>query len=293
MKFILPYIINLPPFMFRGVDVDGMSTFKRVLFIIKGKFLSFVINKIHGNFFCKIINIFYREKSKIYFENNLYKKEIENLGNISYPNKRILRVVNNYKLQFSRLLDSYCLNSIEINNGDIILDCGANVGELNLALLSNNIKTQYIAFEPDPETFECLKLNNPKNIDNLHMSALSNIVGNQNLHVDSLGGNSSLINFGEDNMIEVSSLTLDSLNITKNIKLFKLEAEGFEPEVLEGSVNTLKNINFVSADFGHERGPEGKSTIVEVNKFLLENNFELIKFSEHRLIGLYENKKYK
>jgi len=293
MKFLLPYIINLPPFMFRGVDVDGMSTFKRILFIIKGKFLSFVINKFDGNFFCKIINIFYREKSKIYFENNLYKKEIENLGTISYPNKRILRMVNNYKLQFSILLNSYCLNSIEINNEDIILDCGANVGELNLALLSKNIKTQYIAFEPDPETFECLKLNNPNNLDNLHMSALSNIVGNQNLHVDSLGGNSSLINFGEDNMIEVSSLTLDSLNITKNIKLFKLEAEGFEPEVLDGSVNTLKNINFVSVDFGHERGPEQKSTIVEVNKFLLENNFELIKFSEYRLIGLYENKKYR
>ena len=29
------------------------------------------------------------------------------------------------------------------------------------------------------------------------------------------------------------------------------------------------------------------------NKILLENNFELIKFSEHRLIGLYENKKYR
>ena len=293
MKFTLPYIINLPPFMFRGVDVDKMSTTKRLFFIIKGKFLSFVINKIDGNTFCKIINIFYREKSKIYFENNLYKKEIENLGNISYPNKRILRMVNNYKLQFGRLLDSYCLNSIEINNGDIILDCGANVGELNLALQSNKIKTQYIAFEPDPEAFECLKLNNPKNIDNLHMSALSNKVGNQKLHVDSLGGNSSLISFGEDNMIEVSSITLDSLNINENIKLFKLEAEGFEPEVLDGSVNTLKNVNFVSVDFGHERGPEEKSTIVEVNKLLLENNFELIKFSEHRLIGLYENKKYR
>ena len=293
MKFTLPYIINLPPFMFRGVDVDSLSTLKRLLFIIKGKFLSFVINKIDGNAFCRIINIFYREKSKIFFENNLYKKEIENLGKVSYPNKRILRMVNNYKLQFSRLLDSYCLNSIEINNGDIILDCGANVGELNLALRSNKIKTQYIAFEPDPETFECLKLNNPKNVDSLYMSALSNKVGNQNLQVDSLGGNSSLINFGEDNMIEVSSITLDSLNITKNVKLFKLEAEGFEPEVLDGSVNTLKNINFVSVDFGHERGSEQKSTIVEVNKLLLENNFELIKFSEHRLIGLYENKKYR
>lgn len=293
MKFTLPYIINLPPFMFRGVDVERLNIFKKLLFIIKGKFLSFVINKIDGNTFCKIINFFYREKSKIYFESNLYKKEIENLGNISYPNKRILRIVNNYKLQFSKLLDSYCLNSIEINNGDIIIDCGANIGELNLALQSNNVITQYIAFEPDPETFECLKLNNPNNKDNLYMFALSNMIGNQNLHVDSLGGNSSLVNFGEGNTIEVSSITLDSLNITKNIKLFKLEAEGFEPEVLDGSINTLKYINFVSVDFGHERGPEEKSTVVEVNKILLKNDFELIKFSEHRLIGLYENKKYR
>ena len=67
MKFTLPYIINLPPFMFRGVDVDSLSTLKRLLFIIKGKFLSFVINKIDGNAFCRIINIFYREKSKNFF----------------------------------------------------------------------------------------------------------------------------------------------------------------------------------------------------------------------------------
>jgi FkbM family methyltransferase len=293
MKFNLPYIINLPPFMFRGVDVNKMNTVEKLFFIFKGKFLSLVINKVNGKAFCKIVNLFYREESKIYFQDNLYKKEINYLGNISYPNKRILRMVNNHTVQLNKLIDSYCISDIEIKDGDVVIDCGANVGELNLALKSKKINIQYIAFEPDPEAFECLKLNNSENINTLYSSALSNKIGTQNLHLDSLGGNSSLLNFGENKSIEVSSTTLDSLNIKDSIKLFKVEAEGFEPEVVNGSINTLKNINFVSVDFGHERGPEQKSTIVEVNKLLLENNFELIKFIEHRLILLYENKKYR
>ena len=35
---------------------------------------------------------------------------------------------------------------------------------------------------------------------------------------------------------------------------------------------------------------ELKIGIVDVNKILYENNFELIRFSEYRFIGLYKNK---
>ena len=75
--------------------------------------------------------------------------------------------------------------------------------------------------------------------------------------------------------------------------MFKIDAEGFEPEVLKGSVNTLRLINFISVDYGHERGENQESTIVDVNNLLTEYNFKLIKFSEHRLIGLYENQEYR
>ena len=77
------------------------------------------------------------------------------------------------------------------------------------------------------------------------------------------------------------------------IKLFKIDAEGFEPEVIEGSLNTLPKINYIAVDYGYERGKNENSTIVQVNEILYSQNFELVEFSEHRLIGLYENKAFK
>ena len=87
-------------------------------------------------------------------------KNLEKTGTISYPNKRILRMVNNYELQLNKIILTYCLDTIEFNDNDTIIDCGANIGELNIALKNKNINVNYIAFEPDLETFECLKLNN-------------------------------------------------------------------------------------------------------------------------------------
>ena len=56
-----------------------------------------------------------------------------------------------------------------------------------------------------------------------------------------------------------------------------------------GATSLLKNTEYISVDFGDERGIEQKTTIVEVNNFLTENNFKLIDFSDYRLIGLYKN----
>ena len=100
----------------------------------------------------------------------LKEKIIEEIKKINDPEIP----VNNYDLQLKRLIDSYCIKSININDGDTVLDCGANVGELNIALKSMEIYVNYIGFEPDPDTFECLKLNNPEHQNVFHMNALSN-----------------------------------------------------------------------------------------------------------------------
>ena len=78
----------------------------------------------------------------------------------------------------------------------------------------------------------------------------------------------------------------------KNIKLFKIDAEGYEPEVLSGSKNTLKKTNFVSVDFGSERAANQNNTMVDVNNLLLQVGFELIELNDFRMIGLYKNKNY-
>ena len=127
-----------------------------------------------------------------------------------------------------------------------------------------------------------------------HMSnyALSNKEGSLKFFLDNEGGNSSLSNFGSNNYIEVKSKTLDSMNFNFKCKLFKVEAEGHEPEVIEGSLETLKRTEYVSIDYGFERGIKQENTIVVCNKMLYENEFKLVAFSEYRLIGLYKNNKY-
>lgn len=292
MKDTLPHILNIPPFTFRGVNVEKLNILQKIIFIFKGKLLSITVEKFSKKNFCTIINYFYREDSKIYFENGKYKKLLLSGDIISYPNKRILRMVNGHEDQLKKFLKIYCIDFIKFDKEDIVIDCGANVGELNMALKYASIFINYIGFEPDMDTFACLELNNPEQKNKLYMQGLSNQIGEKDFFIDNDGGNSSLINFGKNEKITINTVTLDSLQITTKIKLFKIDAEGFEPEVIEGSLGTLNMIHFISVDFGHERGPKEESTVIDVNKILTKEGFELVKFSDHRLIGLYENKKY-
>ena len=282
----LPHLVNLPPFMFRGVNYEDLNIFLKIIFILKGKLISFFIKFTNGSLFCSLINLFYSKDGKLSYEKDKYLFTTKKGKKFYYPNKRVLRVVNKYKIKFNLILESYCIDSIDLRNGDIVLDCGANVGEVNLALKEVGLKIKYIGFEPDKETFECLKINN-KEAD-LFNVGLSNQNSNKELFIDNDGGNTSFLDFGSTDSIMVESKCLDSFNFNNEIKLLKIDAEGFEPEVLEGSLNTIKNTEFVSVDFGAERGFEQETTIVKVNSLLYANSFELHKFSKHRLIGLYK-----
>ena len=231
-----------------------------------------------------------KKEGKIIYENKQYIKFKDNLKVIHYPNKRILRVVKSLDYQLDLIISSYCLDQIDFKNDDIVIDCGANVGELNLALKKRNLDLIYYAFEPDEETFQSLKLNNSENIDFLYKLGLSNKNAKINFYLDTDGGNSSIINFGSKDVVEIQAITLDSIQIEKKIKLFKVEAEGYEPEVLEGAKSTLRFIEYISVDFGPERGVNSENTVVKVNNILTEAGFELVEFSNYRVIGLYRNK---
>ena len=85
-------------------------------------------------------------------------------------------------------------------------------------------------------------------------------------------GDSSFLNMGDsESSYKCEVKTLDTfineidLN-DKKIKLFKVEAEGAEPEVLNGAINTLKNIEFISADLGFERGVDQDTTAPRSHK---------------------------
>ena len=55
---------------------------------------------------------------------------------------------------------------------------------------------------------------------------------------------------------------------------FKLEAEGFEPEVLKGAQESIKLVQYVAIDCGPER--YGKDTIVDCFNMLFSHGFSLL-----------------
>lgn len=289
MKHNLPYLVNLPPFLLKDIDENKISLIQKIWIIIFGKFISFVLNRTNGKLFCYFLNLFFSKDGKIYFDGNSYFKESKNFQRIYYPNKRILRIVKDTDKHLNSIYKSYCLDKIVFQENDLFIDCGANIGEVYLSLLINNVLCDYIAFEPDPESFDSLEKNIFEQKENLYQTALSNSNGTVKFFIDSDGGNSSIVGFGKKEYIETQAIELDNFINNRQIKLFKVEAEGHEPEVLLGSLKNLKNIEYISIDFGAERGTEQEMTIVKANNILYENNFKLVDFSDYRFIGLYKN----
>ena len=76
----------------------------------------------------------------------------------------------------------------------------------------------------------------------------------------------------------------------KKIKLLKLEAEGFEPEILQGALSVIPICEYIAVDGGYERGQNQEQTFTTLTNILLENNFEIhdINFSWCR--ALFKNR---
>ena len=179
----------------------------------------------------------------------------------------------------------YHLGKIEFSSGDLVIDCGANVGDLMLYLRQECDAIEYVGIEPSP--LECLVTNvQPMRCLNLGLWFEQ---GSLDFYLAGQKGDSSFIKPRHfDSIVKVNTVRLDSL-FDRNIKLLKVEAEGAEPEVLLGAENLLSKIQYISADLGFERGTHGESTLVPVLNYLLERNFELVEISHERIVALFKN----
>ena len=83
---------------------------------------------------------------------------------VAFTNKRVLRLVNRYDAQLQKFRDAYLLDLINFSNGETVIDCGANIGELNISLKEKGLNLNYIAFEPDKEIFDCLSHKSSKHL---------------------------------------------------------------------------------------------------------------------------------
>jgi FkbM family methyltransferase len=173
----------------------------------------------------------------------------------------------------------YNLELIPVSDGDIVIDCGANMGDLYNYYLEKKIKIDYHGFEPSPTDFYCLERNVPKG--NHYNIALWNRDMDLEFYIDIETANSSVIqppNFS--NRIIVPGKTLNTLFPNSQIKLLKIEAEGGEPEVLQGANNIFPNISYITVDVGPERGLQQAETKKEVLNYMLSSNFSVMKSND-------------
>lgn len=281
-------IFDSPDFLLNKNQISEISFLKKFLYFILGIIVSLVYKFTDKKIFSFLINILLKRNTKIYYERPYYIA-VEDNNKFFYPNKRVVRQLNGIKEQNRNLFQSYMLDKVKINSGDTIIDCGANVGEIFIYLNSKFDSINYVAFEPDSKVFECLKLNtkNDKNVK-IYNTALSCDSVKKKFYLDTEGGDSSLEFFGNENYVELTTSTIDSYKF-KKIKLLKIDAEGHEHEVLQGSTNTLKHIEYISVDCGPERGINNLNTLPETLNFLIKNRFQLLAINYKRGTVLFRN----
>ena len=105
-------------------------------------------------------------------------------------------------------------------------------------------------------------------------------------------GDSSIIPINKfSKKISIKTTTLNEVieKINGRIKLLKIEAEGAEPEILEGLSNKLNMVEYITIDCGFERGINQDSTISECSNYLIKNNFSMVGFNSPRIVVLFKN----
>lgn len=215
---------------------------------------------------------------------------IKNQGYLSYHNGFDFRAKDLGE-------NTYMLNLIKFSSNDIVFDIGANLGDMSLYFDRIQTNISYFGFEPGEYEYYCLK----KNIQNkpsykIFQLALGSQNGKKTFYYKPQNGDSSLFQMADyDDKIEVKVKTLDTiieeLGIQdRNIKLLKLEAEGYEPEIITSCKKYIHKIEYISADLGFERGVNQETTSPAVINYLLQNNFEIIQQGRDRNVFLFHSR---
>jgi FkbM family methyltransferase len=168
-----------------------------------------------------------------------------------------------------RLLRQFGVGDVvELAEGDVVVDIGANIGEFTLGAADRGAIVH--AIEGDPLVFRCLDFNTR---GQARVQAHECVIWKEDtkltFYSEPTDADSSVFKPTTDvaaKAIQVNALSLDSLagraGLTE-VAFLKCDAEGAEPEVIEGGRSLLSRTRAVAFDTGAERMGEETSDTCE------------------------------
>jgi FkbM family methyltransferase len=192
------------------------------------------------------------------------------------------------------------------NLNRVIIDVGAHRGETLLSIVGNNEhNAQYFGLEPDPDTFKAFK-EKSENIEhrNLKISLLNSAAGPKDGRVRFSKAQESAVSgilkpvsglldrvpTGDHKIIEeieVEQIAIDSLaerNNLKQIHLLKVDAEGYDLEVLRGAQVLLmkQEVEIIIAEVFFVPYREGQAYFWEIANYLHQLNYRFVNLYDTR-----------
>jgi FkbM family methyltransferase len=177
------------------------------------------------------------------------------------------------------------------NNLKTVIDVGANVGQFAIATKQFYPNAVVHSFEPVPESFEKLQKNTAKHNDiytyNCALGAeQSEIVFYKNEHSHASSA-LKVSDFQKENIpetihfteIKVKCIELGKLDFKKPLEkpiLLKLDVQGYEKNVLDGSSNLLKKIDYLLLEVSFIQMYDNEPLFDEIHSYLVQKNFQLV-----------------
>lgn len=193
-----------------------------------------------------------------YFYTSIYN--VKNLGEIKNIPGGTYEIAQKYGWDYAiyheiyNLQDYYNNRDKKINDGDIVVDLGGNIGIFNRWAYSQGA-AKVISFEPDKRYFKLLSLNSdPRSI--LFNAAVSDKMGELDIYESEHLGGSSLTEFGDYiNKYKTRTYTLDylfNIGLIDHIDFLKIDIEGSEINALKGiSDENLKKVKTIAMEYHH------------------------------------------
>lgn len=184
---------------------------------------------------------------------------------------------------------------IQFEPGDIIVDCGSNIGEF-IRSINVDASHRIIAFEPDPIEHKALQVNIGTYAEVVNMALWSEHTDVEIFLGNDTGDSGVFQTNKNQQSIKVPACPLESYikKVAPDgvVRLLKIEAEGAEPEVLSGARGLLSRTQFLAVDVGPERGSDKVSPLVSVLEILDEFNFKMVSFNPKRVTCLFKNTEF-